>query len=64
MTQALKEIDKTSLQLSIHWNTASTDIDLWVVEPEGERGRPHDRRGAGPRAAVRGVQAPALAPLA
>lgn len=28
---------RTALQLSIHWNTDSTDIDLWVVEPEGEK---------------------------
>lgn len=25
------------LQLTIHWNTDSTDMDLWVLEPEGER---------------------------
>ncbi|MBL4848167.1 MAG: hypothetical protein JKY65_21840 [Planctomycetes bacterium] len=30
-------LTRTALQLSIHWNTDSTDIDLWVVEPEGER---------------------------
>jgi hypothetical protein len=29
--------DRTALQLTIHWNTDSTDIDLWVLEPEGER---------------------------
>lgn len=28
---------RTALQFSIHWNTDSTDIDLWVVEPEGEK---------------------------
>ncbi|MGE0709018.1 MAG: hypothetical protein AB7N76_23325 [Planctomycetota bacterium] len=29
--------ERTALQLSIHWNTDATDIDLWVKEPEGER---------------------------
>ena len=24
-------------QLTLHWNSDSTDIDLWVVEPNGER---------------------------
>ncbi|MBI4607057.1 MAG: tetratricopeptide repeat protein, partial [Planctomycetes bacterium] len=28
---------ETDLQLSIHWSTDATDIDLWVVEPGGER---------------------------
>ncbi|MBL4848390.1 MAG: hypothetical protein JKY65_22955, partial [Planctomycetes bacterium] len=31
------EFARTALQLSIHWNTDGTDVDLWVVEPEGER---------------------------
>lgn len=31
------KLDRTAMQLSIHWNTDATDIDLWVVEPEGER---------------------------
>lgn len=30
-------LERRALQLTIHWNTDSTDIDLWVVEPEGER---------------------------
>ncbi|MDC3379058.1 hypothetical protein OAX78_02100 [Planctomycetota bacterium] len=30
-------LEKTALQMTIHWNTDSTDIDLWAVEPEGER---------------------------
>lgn len=30
-------LEKRAMQLTIHWNTDSTDIDLWVVEPEGER---------------------------
>lgn len=30
-------LEKRALQLTIHWNTDSTDIDLWVVEPEGEK---------------------------
>lgn len=33
----LGKLDRTALQLSIHWNTDATDIDLWVIEPEGER---------------------------
>lgn len=31
------ELARRALQFTIHWNTDSTDIDLWVVEPEGER---------------------------
>jgi tetratricopeptide (TPR) repeat protein len=31
------ELARRALQLTIHWNTDSTDIDLWVVEPEGEK---------------------------
>jgi hypothetical protein len=34
---SVEDLDKTDLQLSMHWNTDSTDIDLWVVEPEGEK---------------------------
>jgi tetratricopeptide (TPR) repeat protein len=26
-----------SYQLTTHWNSDSTDIDLWVIEPDGER---------------------------
>jgi len=31
------DLARTALQCVIHWNTDSTDIDLWVLEPEGER---------------------------
>lgn len=36
-TLAGDDLARRALQLTIHWNTDSTDIDLWVVEPEGER---------------------------
>lgn len=43
-------LERTPLQLTIHWNTDSTDIDLWVVEPEGERCfYGHMQTGAGGR---------------
>ncbi len=31
-----EQIGPTDLQLAVHWNTDGTDIDLHVVEPEGE----------------------------
>jgi tetratricopeptide (TPR) repeat protein len=45
ITQVSKHSDKWSAldlgqidyQLTTHWNSDSTDIDLWVVEPNGER---------------------------
>ena len=30
-------LEPADLHLEIHWNTDSTDIDLWVMEPEGEK---------------------------
>jgi tetratricopeptide (TPR) repeat protein len=32
-----ESFSRIDLQLSIHWNTDGTDVDLWVVEPGGER---------------------------
>jgi tetratricopeptide (TPR) repeat protein len=29
--------DPIDYQLTTHWNSDSTDIDLWVIEPDGER---------------------------
>ncbi|HVR74150.1 MAG TPA: hypothetical protein VMT52_07460, partial [Planctomycetota bacterium] len=37
---SLEEVDvpeDVDLEVTIHWNTSSTDVDLWVREPEGER---------------------------
>ncbi|QRO02559.1 DUF2135 domain-containing protein [Archangium violaceum] len=31
------EMGPIDYQLTLHWNSDSTDIDLWVVEPSGER---------------------------
>ena len=36
---SVDELDRIDLQLTMHWNTDSTDIDLWVLEPEGEGAR-------------------------
>ncbi|MFL5352852.1 DUF2135 domain-containing protein [Archangium sp.] len=33
----LVEMGPIDYQLTMHWNSDSTDIDLWVVEPNGER---------------------------
>ncbi|PTL85963.1 VIT domain-containing protein [Vitiosangium sp. GDMCC 1.1324] len=33
----LAEQGPIDYQLTLHWNSDSTDIDLWVVEPNGER---------------------------
>jgi uncharacterized protein YfaP (DUF2135 family) len=43
----IKPLD-TDLRVTIEWNTAATDMDLWVDEPTGERviyNNPNSRRG-------------------
>ncbi len=31
------DFEPIDYQLTTHWNSDSTDIDLWVIEPDGER---------------------------
>jgi hypothetical protein len=35
--EQLMDFEPIDYQLTTHWNSDSTDIDLWVIEPNGER---------------------------
>ncbi|MGE3805103.1 MAG: hypothetical protein AB7K24_10565 [Gemmataceae bacterium] len=37
LEQMIEPAPKSDLRVTISWNTDATDVDLWVIEPDGER---------------------------